>query len=570
MIERLLRLASAPRAPLYFAIVGLVMCLPALDFGLQADDWLFPWKLEQGAPIWSLFEIEASAVPSAREQGFLVWWSDPQLVGKFFRPLASLSHALDFTLWPGAAWFMRLENALIYAAAVGLAAQLYRRLCARPAVAALASLLFVVDDGHAFSAGWISGRNTLLALLFALLALELHIRARASARTALYVASSASVACALLSAEAGVWALSLLLAYALCVETSELKVRLASVAAPLCVGLAWAGVYVAMSCGFRGSSFYRDPGQPLTALVEGTLDLPVWFNDLFGLGGAPIALMYPTQLVRLGTLPIALSLLWLMWPALRRSRENRFFAVAALLCLAPVVCTLPTARVLLGPSFGAMGWIASSIAQGWSAADLRGRVGARLLLGLHLVLASLLFVPALGATQSFANGTRALVSAVEPARDVIVVQAPVELLSNYAMLELTRINAKARMPRSLQLLYCGVASLTVERVDARTLDIEVDGGWGRVPIERIFGAPDRAPRTGSEVRLSAFTARVLTSAETGMPRRVRFTFPSSLEAPERQWLSWQSQTPAAFRLPAVGQRVRLAPLSFFSALRPGR
>lgn len=570
MLKRCQAWLAQPRAPLLLGLLATVLCLPALSQGLQADDLLFPWKLEQGAPIWSLFEIEAATVPRAREQGFLVWWSNPALVGKFLRPLASLSHALEFSWWPRAAWAMRLINALIYGVCVALAAGLYRRLAPSISVAGLAGLLFALDDGHAFSAGWISGRNTLLALLFALLALALHVRARERGRANLYYAASCvSVALALASAEAGVWSLALLVSYALALETGSLAAKLRSVAAPLALGALWALIYRALDCGFRGTSFYRDPGAPVAALTQGLLDLPVWFADLFGPSGAPLALLYPALWVRLGTLPVALGLAWLLWPALRSSRECRFFALATLLCLAPVLHTLPTSRVLLGPSFGAIGWIGASIVEGRAAGNARGRWTAGVLVALHLVLAPLCFFPALQATQAFANGSAALVRAAAPRRDVIVVQTPVELLSNYALLELTAARNAPRAPRSLQQLYTGASALWVERVDARTLELTVDQGWGHAPIERIFCDPDHMPRAGAQVRLGAFTAHILRSNADGMPERVRFTFPSTLEAADRQWLTWQGHTPAAWSPPPIGGRVRLAPLPFFSALRPG-
>src|SRR6266567_3647611 len=105
MLKRIESLFERPRAPLWLGLFAVLICLPALRFGLSADDHLFPWKLEQGASRWSLFELEVGALNEERERGFFVWWSSPHLEARFLRPIASLSHALDFALWPAAAWW---------------------------------------------------------------------------------------------------------------------------------------------------------------------------------------------------------------------------------------------------------------------------------------------------------------------------------------------------------------------------------------------------------------------------------------------------------------------------------
>lgn len=567
MARRIEALLARPSAPLWLGAFAVCICLPALTFGLQADDHLFAWKLENGSPRWSLFAIDASDVPAARERGFVVWWSSPKLSVQFLRPIASLSHALDFSLWPHAAWWMHLINALLYGACVSLAALSYRRLAPSAAVASLASLMFAIDDGHAFSAGWISGRNTLFAALFSLLALWLHVLACNPSRASLRGASALSAGLALLSAEAGVWSIALLVSHAIAFETGPFAARLRSVAPQLGVAVLWACAYLSLDCGVDGSSFYRDPSSPLFALTQGMLDLPVWFWAMFGPGDFALSVLQPALWVRAGCLLASLPLLWLLWPAIRSSAASRFFALAFLLSLAPLLCTQPSARALIGASFGGLGWVASSVVAARAQTGARARWTQRIFWALHIACAALTFLPALGSIRAFANGTARIVDQVEPGRDVVLVQAPFELLSNYVLLSTDLRTRTGAAPRSLHHLYTGASALWVERVDARTLDVEVDRGWGYVPIERVFCTAEDMPRSGAEVRLSAFTARVLRSTAQGMPARVRFTFPSALEANGRQWLTWEDNRVVPFRPPALGKRVRLAPRSFFAALR---
>jgi hypothetical protein len=294
----------------------------------------------------------------------------------------------------------------------------------------------------------------------------------------------------------------------------------------------------------------------------------VWFAEQFAGTGYPFALLEPTPWVRLCALPLALALGWVLWPALQRSRECRFFALACGLCFAPLIFTLPMSRVLFGSSFGALGWVACTVQQGRAAHTFAGRVRARSMLLFHVWIAALLFIPSLNATQAFAYGTEQITQLVKPQRDTILIQTPMELLTDYAFLSLALHTPEKQLPRSVHQLYAGSSELWIERIDPRTLDVTASEGWGRVPIERIFCSPEDMPKAGSEVRVPAFTVRVLESNAEGMPKRVRFIFPSTLESAERQWFFWDINRPIPFRPPLAGERVRLAPLSFRSALSP--
>lgn len=169
---------SGPRGPVYIGLLAVLISLPALRLGLMSDDHILAWQLEHGARPWALFEVAEERVSELREAGGIAWWASPRLSVAFLRPLASLTHALDFTAWPHTPWLMSLWNVLLYGLCAFVAALLYRRTAPSPSVASLAALLFALNEAHAMSVGWISGRNTVLALLGSLTALYCHLRAR--------------------------------------------------------------------------------------------------------------------------------------------------------------------------------------------------------------------------------------------------------------------------------------------------------------------------------------------------------------------------------------------------------
>jgi hypothetical protein len=119
---------SGPRSPALVALVAVLLSLPALALGFMSDDHVLAWQLALGDGPWGLFKLTEPRLSELRATGAIAWWASPRLYVSFFRPLASLSHYVDFTLWPRAAWLMTLWNVLLYGLAVLFAGLTYRRL----------------------------------------------------------------------------------------------------------------------------------------------------------------------------------------------------------------------------------------------------------------------------------------------------------------------------------------------------------------------------------------------------------------------------------------------------------
>jgi hypothetical protein len=104
------------------------------------------------------------------------FWSDPSSpdVHGYYRPLVSLSYALEWQLWQGRPTGFHVTNVLIHLGCCALGFALARRAGAKPAAAALGALLFGIFPRLTESVAWISGRTDPLAALFTLSALWLH------------------------------------------------------------------------------------------------------------------------------------------------------------------------------------------------------------------------------------------------------------------------------------------------------------------------------------------------------------------------------------------------------------
>ena len=563
-LERGWALIQTERAPQALAALALVMSLPSLGLGLVLDDRTYMRLFSEGrTPLDLLYESPA-AIAHEKQVGVFAWWSGEQLSLHFFRPLSALWHWLDQRLWPEAAWWMHLENCLIYAGLIALVSVLYRRLVPSDArIAALAALMFTVDESHAQSVGWIASRHLLLSTAFALSALLLHVRGRTRAQPWAHWGSVACCALGLLCGEFGLVALAYLAAYAWVFESGRLRVRLASIAPQLILGVVWLIAYGRHGLGVRAASWFRDPWTaPGATLAAGLADLPVWLLSQLGGDVANLALGMTSTLARVLGLLLFLPLLALLAPPLAASKPARFFATGMLLSCGMLFATVPQDRLLLAASFGGFGWLSCFMYSVTERSSALVRSCAAGLCVPHLVVAPLVFVPVLGGLSAIDACAAALAQAVPSTgtQQAIVVNVPLELLTNVAW----TLRGGSDVP--LHQLYAGFSSLTATRRSATTLELAADGGWGTRPLERMFNTAQGMPHPGETRQVSGMRATVLEATEDGLPRRVRFEFPDALEAHGRTWLVWDGRRPRAWQPPKIGAQVEVPTASMLSLL----
>jgi tetratricopeptide (TPR) repeat protein len=96
-----------------------------------------------------------------------VFIAETDLAYGYFRPLSSLSLAVDYAVWGPDPKGFHLTNLLLHVASTLLAGYLALRLGATRGVAWATSLLFAVHPIHTESVSWIAGRTDPLAFLFA-------------------------------------------------------------------------------------------------------------------------------------------------------------------------------------------------------------------------------------------------------------------------------------------------------------------------------------------------------------------------------------------------------------------
>lgn len=202
-----------------------------------------------------------------QESGSLPWWLPEDAQVHFWRPLSTLSHWLDYQLWPNSPQLMHLHSGLIVLFAWLAFFLLYRKLLPSPAWANLALLLLVLDISLIFPLDWIAARNSLLLMLIAPLMLLALMRQHWFG----YALALFCYSAALLTAEAGVSLLAFVAAYLLCLSNKSWRHKLLLFAAFIGITVLWRLHYQAQHYGAIGVGHYIDILYSPVAFIQHAL-----------------------------------------------------------------------------------------------------------------------------------------------------------------------------------------------------------------------------------------------------------------------------------------------------------
>ncbi len=609
--HRVVKLLAARNLPLLLALAAVLISLPILDVGLVTDDTMHQAVLTDDASSFErLAEIGLAREGSGtlretmadlfvvvdperhfeayRNYGVLPWWTYEGYRVAHWRPAASLTHWLDYRLFPHTVWLMHLHSILWFAAAVFLVAILYRRLIDMRWIAGLAGLLYLVNNDAYFPTMWLANRNLLISLCFGVLTLIAYDRWRRQGWRPGAFLVPLCLLISLLATEGGIATLAYLFAYEVTLGSGRPVKRLLALVPALTIIVLWRLFYDSRGYGAAGSGFYLDPvRQPLAFMVAAAERLPFllagqWTTlppDLYGF-------LPSTGRVLLGTLlaPIVILVPLCLWPLLRSNRRMAFWLVGMVLAAVPICATIPMGRSSLFVAIGALGLIAECVGLWRHDRDrLRrwGRPGRWLtamvvvLLIAHLPLALALrggVVNLTGKVVKRLNRTEvvALYEHYDPGQYLVIVNAP-----NPAALLWDVFRAAGNhqsLPAGLRTLAPGFGPLEVTRTGPKRLVVRslqsslLDGPQG-LHLHRAFlfqqlgdvRGVDHPMAAGQQIALPGMTVEVLAGDETGSPVEAAFSFDVPLEDRNLRWIywDWQRRHFVVFRPPPVGQTVRL-------------
>ena len=543
--------------PAWLAALAVVLTLPALATGWHFDDYLqralltAPGVTPQTAAgqLFVFMDGDPAHAQRLMDDGFYPWWTLPAGQNTFWRPLAALSHWLDYQLWPTLPALMHFHSLLWLALLVTAVALLYRRLLGSTAVAGLAALLYAVDDTHGYAAAWLANRNALMATVGGCLALLAHDQWRRTGWRRAALLAPLLLLLALLSAEAAVATLGYLVAYAVFLDRGEWWRRLRSLGPALLTTAAWRLIYRRLGYGAFGTAYIDPAAEPLrfarAVVARAPLLLagqwaPVPAEAAALLAGTAVLAAWAAALV------VVALVAWAAGPLIRRDRVARFWALGLLLAGVPACGALPANRLLTFVGIGAMGLTAQLVARP------PRRWVRPALVAVHLVAAPALlpltaYSPALLGDLSPAS--RSLPAASGSAQTTILLGAPSFFSASY--LPLVRAQQGLAPPGRLRVLAAGPGPTTLIRLDDYTVLARPAQGY-LVGFDTVFRDPSQLLVVGTTVRLADVTVTVVALTADGRPAAAQFRFAAPLDSPALRWFQWRPGGYVAAAPPATG------------------
>ena len=587
MRERLEVLLTRRLLPVVLVVLSLALCLPSLNTGWQQDDLnhrliLLGHEDPMGKTVspFNLFDFldgDAAYTRALIDRGALPWWTLETLRLSFWRPLASLSHWLDYRLWPHSGLLQHAHNLLWFGLIISLAVLLYRRLLGNIWTAGLAGLFYALDDAHGLPAGWLANRNALLAVSFGLLAIHVHDRWRRSGWKPGALLGPACLSLGLLSAEAALGACAYLFAYACFIESGDKWKRLRTLLPYALVAGVWMAYYSIEGYGARGSAFYVHPGDnPLGFMIALGERIPILLLDQWAFPPSAIYAFLSEKAVlahwilSVGFLGLLISMLF---PLLKNDRFARFWAAGMVLSLLSICATAPHSRLLFFVGLGAFGLLAMwltgrSESAVWVPSSRMWRMAAKIItvifIVVHIILAPLLLplntLMAASVEPHVQGASETLPLEAEIVDlDFILVNPTYALFPIY--IPAVRLLNAQPIPRRVRILAPGAAAVRITRKDAHTLSIRAE--YLATLLDGVFRDTSYPFAQGERIDLSGMSITITDVTSGGRPLEASFTFAVPLEDPSLRWFEARSGGGFnSFTPPAIGDTISLPAVEF--------
>jgi hypothetical protein len=526
--------------------------------------------------------------PAQTAYGFLPWWTAPNLQISFFRPLSSLTHWIDYTLWPNAIAIMHFENLLCLAALVGIFFFLYKKTIKTDAVALLAIVFIVLNVSFFYIADWIAARNSLLAALFGVGSIGAYHVFQSSQRLPSIFFSVFLFIMGLFSGESSVAAFAYIVSYAFFMDKGKALKRFGYPLLFLIIIILWRIVYKELGYSVSGSGLYIDPGKDMARFIsqicmQGPLIL---VSSFF----APSLTAFSEFSPRMTKAAVSVSLIvcaiiaWWLLGTVKKHAEARWFLGGALVAL-PISCAgrLMSERMTIFVVLGIVPVIAMAIFDTLYA-FFKKKASIKLLPFLAVCISSLLIFLHLvypvyfriekalrrapsASTQT--TGAFSAIDSIEIKRNLIVINATDPGLSYYPYVKSV---LGFGYPPSIQFLASSPLPLRIVRNDSATLSIlsassiipdrfmDSDKGPFKSRIYRsfyfmaVFRAENQPFHESWSRTLPGMRVSILSLNSYGFPKGAKFTFDHCLDSHFYSWIywNWQRKSYSFFPIPVIG------------------
>ena len=138
---------------------------------------------------------------------------------------------------------------------------------------------------------------------------------------------------------------------------------------------------------------------------------------------------------------------------------------------------------------------------------------------------------------------------------LVIVNAPSAAHAGYTIFR--RALSGQSVPLHTRVLAPAIPSVTIRRLDERTLAIRPARGYLDHVMDRLFRTERRALVLGEHVKLSGMTVEITDLTADGRPAEAVFRFDEPLESPSLRWLCFRGNHFEPFVLPPIGQEATI-------------
>ena len=562
-----------------FAALAVLLFLPTLGKPLIQDDfWHFDivtkgqFLFESKHWTLNLFTFVDGTIEHWRllqERLGVPWWLEPGMRWNFFRPLAAVTHWIDYNYWPEQTALMHLHSIAWYALLILTLNRLYTSLSLDRPVALLATALFLFDFSNYDNVALLNSRNSLIAVSFcALTILSYHLwRSRDSSGAAML--APLCLLAALCSTELSVGVLGYLVSYALFLDRGSWSKRTARLIPLALLLVVWWILYQSMGYGSVETGGYVDPAANPTEFL-GVLARRMRRLILMEWSGRSATLFltpaWANQGVRFFSVLTALTLMALAWSRLRVSPGARFWLLGSLLSLLPAVAGIPSPRLLLLGNVGVCVVIAEVLLAGkreWSSGGMHTLKASALILVLAAhVLSQAAAYGVAGVHELSSDGSDA---------DPQTYALPYANLSeDQHLFHMKPPTTKGMAGIALERNYRGLsnaghnytlgvpaADLEISRVDPHSLRVKAEyAADARSPFHpraKILGVGDSVSLGQCRFTVEAFSTR------HRLPRQYVMGCSEVLEHENYKWIAFREGKHSVWAPPALGAAAVVLP-----------
>jgi hypothetical protein len=543
-------------------LLGMLLSLPSLFSGYIADDHLMIQNVIDNSPyikqpVLEYFTLISSDTEAAyyRDKGIVGWWTPDQFRIKFFRPLACLVHAAYLKFFPNTPALMHLSLIILYGILILITALLLKRFSSSALVTGSGLLLFAVNDTHAYTAGWISGHNTLLSCIFGYAAILFFDKWYRNKWKAGYVYTILLFILSLISSEGGLALTGYLFSYTIFLFTGKIGSRIKTLTPFILISAAYLLFYSIHHYGVIGSDIYIEasafPIFTLYTIINNTIVLTV--SQL--LSFPPLGLVLGSSIWgEIAALIILVSLGFVFRKFFFRNRKALFFGVGMTLSIIPFTLSGTQDRVLLWAGFGAAGLLAEFCAYQLDTISKNKfqSITGKIVLFNNVFLSLLFYIPILFFFLIIENSAGTIEKTVKN-QNTIVFNSPMDIFFMYPAA--LRTEKREKWPEHVHCLYNGADTLIITRTGEKTLQARVPDGWFLTAMERFSRADRFKFRQDDTINLSLMDIAIVKVTPDGRPETVDFTVKAELN--EIAWMKWEGNGPVPCTIPELGQEMRI-------------